>query len=526
MEEAAHELYQHFQATHVPLPPQDVNFQALAAEQVMQMGNIDPSQAPLATFLAILQLKTDHESKLARHLMSKTLFTTIHTVKANTQDITHLKDYVGRAEASQTKLQTNQTELYSQLAVVKDMCNKAYLTASETKQRSAKGNFIVSGEAIPAFTPSEDLYSIVFDFIFEKYEIEVFPNELKALHRLPNNRVIFSLHSRLPGQSFDKLIRATNSNPRAHIKVYISIQLFEPYAEHFYVARRLKFYKIITNYRLDENGNSLIALKTDTLSFKFTGVEQLEAMQIPIPQNLKNEISYRRTQIKNNEERSKNLNIQKALQQRTNIQPRNQNQTQPSRTTPSSSNTTMRPPYNYQMPHNHTMRPPLTNSSPANNTMRPQHNYSTPSTLTTTHGYTPSAPITTQAQATLPAQPRQPPNIPANPAVVQPSSNQQYQPATPHLLPGHDQNQQPSFRHIPPMHSQGHTNHPPPTYPHPDSFLTTPPPGDSYSSSVWQWQQGQQYGQSGPGSGTISNRYFEHSDPATHVNEEPSYHVM
>ena len=92
MEEAAHELYQHFQATPVPLPPQDVNFQALAAEQVMQMGNIDPSQAPLATFLAILQLKTDHESKLARHLMSKTLFTTIHTVKANTQDITHLKD--------------------------------------------------------------------------------------------------------------------------------------------------------------------------------------------------------------------------------------------------------------------------------------------------------------------------------------------------------------------------------------------------------------------------------------------------
>ena len=70
-----------------------------------------------------------------------------------------------------------------------------------------------------------------------------------------------------------------NSNLQPHIKIYVTIQLFEPYAELFYIARRLKHYNGISNYRLDENGNTQIALSPTTQSFKFTGLDQLQTMQ-------------------------------------------------------------------------------------------------------------------------------------------------------------------------------------------------------------------------------------------------------
>ena len=98
------------------------------------------------------------------------------------------------------------------------------MIAAENKQHSSKGNFILSGEGIPRPSPNEDLFDIVFTPIFEKYDIWVYPQELKAIHRLPNNKIFFSLLTRLPGYSFDKLIHAMNGNPKAHIKVYISIQ--------------------------------------------------------------------------------------------------------------------------------------------------------------------------------------------------------------------------------------------------------------------------------------------------------------
>ena len=328
MEEAAQELHNHFQATAVHLPPQDINFQALSAEQVQQFGQTMDSNQAVATFLATLQLKSEHESKLARHLMSKTLFATINTVQVHSQDISQLKNIVSKTEASHTILQTNQADIYTQLEAVKHLSAKSYLKAAENKQRSAKGNFIVSGDAIPPFTLNENLFDKVFPFILEKYGIQIHPYDLKELHRLPNKKVLFSLVTRLPGQCFESLVRATNSNPKSHIKVYISIQLFEPFAEHFYIARRLKYFKLITNYRLDENGNTMIAFRQDTLSFKLTGVEQLESLGLSFPHQLKDEIIYRRSQIKSNEERNVQLNNQKAFQQRPNFRPQHQNQTQ------------------------------------------------------------------------------------------------------------------------------------------------------------------------------------------------------
>ena len=74
MEDSIVELQSHFQNHAVPLPPQNVNFHELATEQIRQIGpGLDPSQTQLATVLATLQIKSEHEAKLSQHLLHKTL---------------------------------------------------------------------------------------------------------------------------------------------------------------------------------------------------------------------------------------------------------------------------------------------------------------------------------------------------------------------------------------------------------------------------------------------------------------------
>ena len=96
--------------------------------------------------------------------------------------------------------------------------------------------------------------------------------------------------------------------------MYILIQLFEPFAEQFYTARRLKCYKSISNYRLDENGNTYISLQADRMSFKFIGLDHLYALNVNIPQQIYQEVDFRRNQAKENEAKNQAANNQKSLQ--------------------------------------------------------------------------------------------------------------------------------------------------------------------------------------------------------------------
>ena len=114
-----------------------------------------------------------------------------------------------------------------------------------------------------------------------------------------------------------------NSNPRAGMKIYVSIQLFEPFSELFYIARRLKFHKSISYYRLDENGYTYIALNEQTKAFKFTSLDQLSSLNVQIPPNVINEVYERRNKINHNEKLSSEENLRKAFEPRPNIPPKN-----------------------------------------------------------------------------------------------------------------------------------------------------------------------------------------------------------
>ena len=312
MEQTTSELQSHLESQSVPPPPQDVDFHLLATQKVSQVPGLDPSQAQLAILLAQLQIKAEHEAKLARHLLEKSLMTTINTVNTHARNIASLDQSVNVLQSNQADLQKHQSGIFDQLHQIQNLAWQSYKIAVETKQKGSKGNLVVQGEHIPPYSPNEDLYTKVFPIIHQKYGIQVNHNELKSLHRLPNGKVFFTLSNILPGQTFDKFTKIMNSNPNPQIKVFVSIQLFEPYAELYYIARRLKHYQVISNYRLDENGNTQIALSPTTQSFKFTGLEQLQSLQVNIPQQINDEINFRRSQIKQNEEKTQNLNNEKS----------------------------------------------------------------------------------------------------------------------------------------------------------------------------------------------------------------------
>ena len=193
--------------------------------------------------------KVEGEAKQCRAVITHHLVDTIKTVSKHDEDIVELKDNLNQASNAFKGLKVGHENLSSKMSWMEEKVSKTYEIACDSKQRSTKGNFIVTGDDIPKYSPNEDLFQIVSYSLYQKYGVTLMYHDLKALHRLPGNRIIFALHSRLPGMIFEQLIKVMNSNPYPHLKVYVSIQLFEPFSELFFTARRLKQYKAIAYYR-------------------------------------------------------------------------------------------------------------------------------------------------------------------------------------------------------------------------------------------------------------------------------------
>ena len=162
--------------------------------------------------------------------------------------------------------------------------------------------------------------------IYDKYGVDVHSQEFKVIHRVAGDRILFSLHNRLPCFGYSQLINKINSNPNPRLEVYLSIQLFEPYSNLFYIARRLKFYKVISYYRIDENGYTYIALRENTRAFKFTNVEQLNQLNIAVPQEIYNEMYHRKVKNTELETEAASRVLNRALELRPDIQNQQQQQ--------------------------------------------------------------------------------------------------------------------------------------------------------------------------------------------------------
>ena len=305
----------------VPPPPPTNDHETAAKEKVAQLGD-NPTTAQMTTLMVTMLNQNRHETQQLRDKFSHHLLGTMHTVAQHDTDIAYLKEDIKTAGETATKVSSENADILKRLAVVEVTTVNTNKIAAENKQRSCKGTFILSGDIIPRPSPSESLYQLLFPVIYQKYGIYIYLQELKALHRLPNNRVLFTVHTLLPGHNFDNLMRAVNSNPLPHIHLYVTMQLMPPYKELYFIARRLKYNQLIQRYRIDDNGVTHISLAENLMSFKFTGFEQLRQLSINIPQSLYEEVENQATQIKENEAKSIALNTSKARQEIPNFVPR------------------------------------------------------------------------------------------------------------------------------------------------------------------------------------------------------------
>ena len=290
-------------------------------EKIANLGP-EPSLIQVATVLLSQSSNAELEAKKVTKQLARNLVETVQTVKTHHADIEVLKTDMDKAKESHYEIKSNPDELMNKFNQMHSMVSKTYLMICQNQQRSSKGNFTLSGEQMPKFRAGEDLISTVINLVYTKYEFYIDQQEFKVVHRLPGNRILFALNNRLPGWSHEQLIRAMNSNPNSDIKVFVKIQLFEPYSELHYIARRLKHHQIITYYRLDDNGLTYIALNEQTRAFKFTGLQQLTQLQLEIPPEILAELSERRRRIAESDDKNTEENMKKAYEPRPNPPPK------------------------------------------------------------------------------------------------------------------------------------------------------------------------------------------------------------
>ena len=222
-----------------PIPPPSTDHASQARDQVAQLGD-QPTPTQLTTLMVTMLNENKYESKLSRDLLTQHLGVTMNTVAQHDHEISELKDNMKAAGNTLNQFSNTQSDIIKRLLTAEKEIKKANIVAAEQQQRSIKGHFILSGELIPNQTPNEDLYQLLFPTIFQKYGVYIYLHELRALHRLPNNRIFFSILTYMPGQNYENLMRAVNANPEPHLRLYLTSQLVPYFSELYYIARKLK----------------------------------------------------------------------------------------------------------------------------------------------------------------------------------------------------------------------------------------------------------------------------------------------
>ena len=269
------------------------NHSVKAAEEVEVLGQ-NPSLSQTTTLLMTQFKKMEEEMKNSNKALAHHLMETIANVKQQGEEIMKIKEDLTAKATAIKKVEESQASSRNKVKSLEEKTERNFDLISSNRQRETKGNFIVSGDHIPTYTQNENLFNIMSQAVWHKYGTFIQWEELQSLHRLPGNKIFFSLFSRMPGTTFEKLISHMNSNPNPNVRIYISIQLLEPFNQIFYLARKLKQNRVISNYRLDENGVTHVALSQEHKTFRLHGVEQLQRMKINLPPDLLRELEMRK----------------------------------------------------------------------------------------------------------------------------------------------------------------------------------------------------------------------------------------
>ena len=131
-----------------PVPPPTTDHETAAREQVARLGE-NPSTAQMTTLMVTMMNKNRHETQYFQEHLSHRLLGTMNTVANHETDIGNLKGEVKNVGDSVAKISSENEDMRARLASVEATTLLSHKIAIENKQRSCKGNFILSGDMIP-----------------------------------------------------------------------------------------------------------------------------------------------------------------------------------------------------------------------------------------------------------------------------------------------------------------------------------------------------------------------------------------
>ena len=139
------------------------------------------------------------------------------------------------------------------------------------KQRSMKGNFIVSSMAregkvclIKTEKQLKDenvsLEHHIIELVKDKYEVDLPVDDIEACHRLPNGSVVLRLWNKRAGSAYADMVKAIKLGKNLEMNVYFNFQLTRRRSNLMYEIRKLKREQKIFKYYVNENGDMFIVI--------------------------------------------------------------------------------------------------------------------------------------------------------------------------------------------------------------------------------------------------------------------------
>jgi len=153
----------------------------------------------------------------------------------------------------------------------------------EIKQRSLKGNLILSSPDIPVKriksliksdqVLAEENKSVIdhtLDLIHTKYGVRVPQQDIQALHKLPNSTILIRVWNRREGSAWSKLINEIKTGGNRSVNVYLNFQLTQRRSNLVYQLRQFKKSSKIAKFFTDENGAISLKVKDKDAKMKIT----------------------------------------------------------------------------------------------------------------------------------------------------------------------------------------------------------------------------------------------------------------
>jgi len=174
-------------------------------------------------------------------------------------------------------------EVKSKVNILEERLRTQEDECDEIKQRSLKGNLILSSPSIPAKNiksliktdevlaqENKSVLEHSLDLIHSKYGVRVPIQDIQALHKLPNSTILIRIWNRKEGSAWSHLINAIKTGENRSVNIYLNFQLTQRRSNLVYHLRQFKKTSMIAKFYTDENGAISLKVKDKDSKLKIT----------------------------------------------------------------------------------------------------------------------------------------------------------------------------------------------------------------------------------------------------------------